>query len=197
MDCLLTLPGIAQRSGVASVLAGLDMTMPGDGDFFANGASFLGPQLTLAVLNGSIPLWRLDDMVLRITAAWYQMGQDSTSFPRPNFSSWFRSESGPVYVGSDEEGQKQSTVQNEYVDAREEHHELARQISAEGVVLLKNELGTLPLGRGKSARKQLVIIGSGAEVNPEGANACGDRSCNRGTLGWCYQLLNRDAADGG
>ena len=168
---------------MASVLAGLDMTMPGDGDVFADGKSFMGPQLTLAALNGSVPLSRLDDMVLRITAAWYQMGQDSPSYPRPNFSSWSRAESGPVYTGSDEAGQQQQTLQNSYLDVREDHHELARQIAAEGLVLLKNSNATHPFGTGKDARKRIVVIGSGAEVNPDGANACGDRGCNRGTLG--------------
>lgn len=43
-----------------------DMTMPGEG---LNGQSLLGSQLTTAVLNGSIPIERLDDMVLRIVSA--------------------------------------------------------------------------------------------------------------------------------
>jgi len=42
--------------------------MPGDGLLWADGNSLLGPQLTRAVLNGSVPIDRLDDMVLRIVA---------------------------------------------------------------------------------------------------------------------------------
>jgi hypothetical protein len=44
--------------------------MPGDGLDWANGISLLGPNLTLAVLNGSVPIERLDDMVLRIVATY-------------------------------------------------------------------------------------------------------------------------------
>lgn len=42
--------------------------MPGDGLTWSNGQSLLGSQLTVAVLNGSVPIERLDDMVLRIVA---------------------------------------------------------------------------------------------------------------------------------
>lgn len=42
--------------------------MPGDGLLWADGISLLGPNLTTAVVNGSVPIDRLDDMVLRIVA---------------------------------------------------------------------------------------------------------------------------------
>lgn len=42
------------------------MTMPGN---LFGGQPLLGSQLTMAVLNGSVPLERLDDMVLRIVSA--------------------------------------------------------------------------------------------------------------------------------
>jgi beta-glucosidase-like glycosyl hydrolase len=77
---------LAQMSGVGSVLAGLDMSMPGglpwiagDGWIFADRPTLpgddyvwddrvpmLGPRLTEAVLNSSVPIERLDDMVTRI-----------------------------------------------------------------------------------------------------------------------------------
>lgn len=44
---------------------------------------YWGGNLSEAVTNGSVPEWRLDDMVTRIMAAWYQMGQDSPDFPTP------------------------------------------------------------------------------------------------------------------
>ncbi len=47
---------LAQRSGVSTALAGLDMTMPGDGLRWQDGHSLWGPQLTRAVLNGSVPV---------------------------------------------------------------------------------------------------------------------------------------------
>lgn len=67
---------LAQRAGVASALAGLDMTMPGDGLVWEDGNSLWGPELSKAVLNGSVPVDRLNDMVTRIVATWYQLGQD-------------------------------------------------------------------------------------------------------------------------
>ena len=66
----------AQHSGVSSALAGLDMTMPGD-DTFNSGLSYWGSNLTVAVLNGSVPQFRLDDMATRIVAAWYYVGRVS------------------------------------------------------------------------------------------------------------------------
>ena len=66
----------AQHSGVSSALAGLDMTMPGD-SVFDNGESYWGTNLTVAVLNGTITQFRLDDMATRIMAAWYYVGRVS------------------------------------------------------------------------------------------------------------------------
>ncbi|KAJ5712943.1 uncharacterized protein N7483_010124 [Penicillium malachiteum] len=63
-----------QHSGVGSALAGLDMAMP-------TGETYWGTLLKEAVKNGSVPLSRLDDMATRIIATWYQMGQDSPSYP--------------------------------------------------------------------------------------------------------------------
>ena len=51
----------AHHSGVGAALAGLDMSMPGD-TAFDSGQSFWGSNLTSAVLNGSVPEWRVDDM---------------------------------------------------------------------------------------------------------------------------------------
>lgn len=63
----------AQHTGIAGAKAGLDMVMP-------LGSDFWGANLTEAVNNGSLPETRLDDMVTRIIASWYQMGQDQ-DFP--------------------------------------------------------------------------------------------------------------------
>lgn len=53
----------AQFGGVSSALAGLDMAMPGDGAVPLLGDSFWNSELSRAILNGTVPLQRLNDMV--------------------------------------------------------------------------------------------------------------------------------------
>lgn len=194
---------LAQRSGVASALAGLDMSMPGDGLYWADGNSLWGPHMTTAALNSSLPLSRLDDMVTRIVAAWYQLGQDQwESEPPngtggPNFSSWTNEETGLLHPASDD---KTVGVVNKFVDASNtgsfSHKALVRRIAAEGIVLLKNDNDLLPLsnnGTSQSAasrtekqfqrKVRIAIIGEDAMPADGGPNTCVDRGCNKGTLG--------------
>ena len=195
---------LAQRSGVGSALAGLDMTMPGDGLRWMDGDSLFGTKLTKAVLNGSLPMERLNDMVTRIVAAWYQVGQDDVKkWPKPppegtggpNFSSFTDDERGLIHPGSDD---KTTAVVNKFVDVqgvgKDSHGRLAREIAAEGTVLVKNEGNILPLARKgpfKRAKRDGAVkycVGVFGEDAGEGKgpNACPDRSCNQGTLasGW-------------
>lgn len=187
----------AQRSGVASALAGLDMTMPGDGLRFANGESLWGPELTRSIMNGSVPLDRLNDMVSRVVAAWYQLGQDDpTKFDNkgPNFSSWTKDRMGTLAPGSKTE---QPLVEvNKYVDVQAGHKDVARAVAREGIVMLKNE-NLLPINRmgytdAKKTKRDLrkrhsgkLKIGVfGEDAGPgRGPNHCVDRACNQGTLG--------------
>ncbi|KAL4917686.1 glycoside hydrolase superfamily [Aspergillus aurantiobrunneus] len=188
---------LAQRSGVNSALGGLDMSMPGDGLYWADGRSLWGPELTRSALNTSVPMERLNDMVTRIVAAWYQLGQDSWERPPPdgeggpNFSSWTDDEYGFRFHGSPTDD---STAHvNRYVDAQgigeDSHSTIARKVAAEGMVLVKNEDEVLPLSRSpqaNAARPYRVGVYGDDGGPADGPNVCEDRGCNSGTLatGW-------------
>ena len=182
---------LAQRSGVNSALSGLDMSMPGDGLNWADGKSLWGSELTRAVLNSTVPIERLNDMVTRIVAAWYHLKQDTWEAQGPNFSSWTNQTMGGLHPGSKDD--KTNEAVNRFVDAQgqgaDAHSLIARKVAAEGTILLKNYNKTLPLSReatepGKTYR--VGIYGEDAGLSSGGPNECPDRGCNRGTLasGW-------------
>lgn len=184
----------AQHSGVASALAGLDMTMPGDGALFSDGVSYWGPELTRSIMNGSVPLERLNDMVTRIVAAWYQLGQDDhLKFDNSglSFSSWTNDKMGTMAPGSKTD--QESVQVNHFVNVQANHKNVARAVAREGTVLLKND-NLLPIHRlgftdaKRDLRKnhvgKLKIGIFGEDAGPgKGPNACIDRACNQGTLG--------------
>lgn len=153
------------------------MTMPGDASF-DSGTSFWGANLTIAVLNGTLPLYRLDDMAMRIMAAFYKVGL-SFDEPEPNFSSWTRD----TYDYRHAYAEEGWDLVNQHVDVRGEHADIIREIGAKGTVLLKNS-GVLPLNKPKF----LAVIGEDAGANPYGPNGCpsGDHGCDNGTvaMGW-------------
>lgn len=166
----------AHKSGVSSTLAGLDMSMPGD-VILGSPYSFWGTNLTISVLNGTVPEWRIDDMATRIMAAYYKVGRDHHRVP-PNFSSWTRDEYGYEHFMVSENYVKL----NERVNVQRDHAKNIRKVGADSIVLLKNK-GSLPLPH----HERLVgIIGEDAGSNPYGANGCADRGCDNGTLamGW-------------
>ncbi|EWC46548.1 hypothetical protein DRE_04271 [Drechslerella stenobrocha 248] len=165
----------AQHGGVAPALAGLDMSMPGDQDF-TSGNAYWGGNLTVAVLNGSVPIWRVDDMATRIMASFYKVGLDkdraevsldSWTTDVHGFRNWFAKENYQIVNGN--------------VDVRGTHGTLIREIAGKGTVLLKNN-GSLPLGK----LRQIGVFGSDATDNPRGPNGCEDRACADGTvaMGW-------------
>lgn len=113
----------AQYTGVATALAGLDVAMPSAGIYW-------GEQLSQAVSNGSVSESRLDDMVTRIMASWYQLGQDE-GFPSPGI------------------GMPQSlTAPHTIVDARNTSFKQTLLDGAiEGHVLVKNVNNALPFSQ--------------------------------------------------
>ncbi|KAI0880605.1 glycoside hydrolase family 3 protein [Annulohypoxylon maeteangense] len=104
----------AQHSTAPAATSGLDMTMPGSD--FNGGSIYWGSKLTQAVSSGQVPQSRLDDMVRRILAAWYLLGQDS-GYPTTNLN---------------------ANVQGT-------HKTNIRATARDGIVLLKNEGNILPL----------------------------------------------------
>ncbi|QUC22443.1 uncharacterized protein UV8b_06684 [Ustilaginoidea virens] len=167
---------LAHMSGVASALAGLDLSMPGDTQVPLLGNSYWMYELSRSVLNGSVPTDRLNDMATRIVAAWYQMGQDK-NFPKTNFDTNTKKKEGLLYPAAWPDSPK--GVVNEFVEVQANHDVIARQVAQDAVTLLKNSGNLLPI----STSQRLAVFGTGAQTNPKGANACPDRKCNTGTLG--------------
>ncbi|KAH8663495.1 glycoside hydrolase superfamily [Tricladium varicosporioides] len=166
---------LAQIGGVSSALSGLDMAMPGDGAIPFLGLTYWASELSTSVLNGTVPLDRLNDMVTRIVATWYQFGQDK-DFPLPNFSANTADATGPCYPAA---LISPTCKTNEYVNVQGDHATVAREVAREGITVLKNVNNTLPL----SATAALKVFGSDAQANPDGINACDQRNCNKGVLG--------------
>jgi beta-glucosidase len=100
--------------------------------------------LQSAVSSGQVQQSRVDDMVKRILAAWYKVGQDK-GYPTASFNSW---KIGNYNVGGN-------------------HKDNVRKMARDGIVLLKNTANALPLKKPKS----IAVIGSDSIVAPKGANA--------------------------
>ncbi|RQM08214.1 hypothetical protein DH86_00000654 [Scytalidium sp. 3C] len=168
---------LAQIGGVSSALSGLDMAMPGDGDVPLLGEAYWAYELSTSILNGTVPLERLNDMATRIVATWYQMGQDQ-DYPTPNYSANTDAATGPCYPGA---LIWPTCTTNEYVDVQAggAHAAVSRNISREAITLLKNANNALPL----STSSPLKVFGTDAENNPNGLNSCNDRACDTGYLG--------------
>lgn len=166
----------AQHAGVSSALAGLDVSMPGD-TFPLSGSSFWGPNLTIAVANGTVPQWRLDDMCMRIMAAYYKIGRDAVNVP-VNFDTFTTQAYGRVRLLT----MSPPTLVNDDVSVRGEYRSIIREMGAASTVLLKNT-GNLPL---TGQERHVAIIGNDSGSNPYGANGCPNQVCNQGTLaqGW-------------
>lgn len=178
----------ATHSGAASVLAGLDMDMPGSSlgpvqEHYKQ--AFFGTNLTAAVMNGTVPVTRLDDMATRIMAGYFKVGLDKTrqEVGGPNFHSFSKQDVGPLSPPS---VNSYHGLLNEHVDARSEFsYQVALQVAKEAVVLLKNENDALPLAiPGKKVPPQKIsVFGVAAGPDPDGPNCQEDLGCNNGALG--------------
>lgn len=122
------------------------------------------------VQNGTIKEARLDDMVTRMVIPFIVSGQIDKPLP-PTVTTIPGMINRPVTASVEVDGKKLSVV------------EIARKISADGTVLLKNT-GALPL----RSPQNIAIIGQDAGPNPLGIQGCGAlyRDCgimqNNGTL---------------
>ncbi|ROT36092.1 thermostable beta-glucosidase B [Sodiomyces alkalinus F11] len=105
---------VAQQTTAGSANAGMDMATPGSD--WGGGNQLWGPRLQQAIDRGDVPQSRLDDMVRRILAAWYLVGQDE-GFPPVDFD----------------------------VDVQADHARNVRDVARDGTVLLKNDDNILPL----------------------------------------------------
>lgn len=154
----------AHHSTAESAAAGLDMSMPGADWGNPADSIWWGPNLTVAIEAGIVAEERLDDMVTRILAAWYAVGQD-TDYPDVGFDSW-------AAVGE----------AGGYAEPQTQHNAIARAVARDGIVLLKNEGGVLPL----AAPASIAVIGDAAKLNPAGPNGCLEGACVNGTMavGW-------------
>ncbi|EON68539.1 hypothetical protein W97_07797 [Coniosporium apollinis CBS 100218] len=133
----------ATHSGVSSVLAGLDMTMPGGIGFTSDVPSYWGANLTGAIQNGSVPEARLDDMVRRVMTPYFYLGQDS-GFPPVDPSSTDAS-IFTLFAPPDTWRYDFNLTSPSNVDVRGNHAHLIRELGAAGTVLLKNVNNALPL----------------------------------------------------
>jgi len=141
------------HSTVKSALAGLDMEQPGDDKFFSD-------PLKQAVLNGEVPMSRLDDMVHRIVRSMFATGVvDQPPMPRSVVD---------PFRGRDD----------------------ARKIEEESIVLLQNSGDILPLSSSKIQSIAIigghadagVLSGGGStQVDAPGGNAIDPRP---GTSTW-------------
>jgi len=100
---------MGSKSTIDPVLSGLDIDMPGHDNL-------MGLALLPGVQNGSISEARITDMVVRILAPYFLLGQDQ-NFPPLNLS----------------------------FDATSDHYIVNREVGRAGFILLKNVRNTLPL----------------------------------------------------
>ncbi|KAK7229299.1 hypothetical protein V2G26_001469 [Clonostachys chloroleuca] len=146
----------ATHSGVSAIEAGLDMDMPGG--LGAAGmtwtASYFGENVTTALTNGTLAESRLDDMILRVMAPYYWLGQDGEDFPSIDPSSADLNTFSPAPTWQ----RVFNLTGPRSRDVRANHGELIRKHGAAATILVKNTNQTLPL----KAPKSIGVFGNDA-----------------------------------
>ncbi|KAF7588869.1 hypothetical protein BBP40_005054 [Aspergillus hancockii] len=125
----------ATHSGLSSIHAGLDMTMPGPISEKDRENSYFGSNIITAVNNGSLSETRVDDMIRRILTPYFYLNQHQ-HYPTVDKSTaaiMARTYNAPF------PGTPQAR------DVRGDHAQFIRRSAAEATVLLKNTDNLLPL----------------------------------------------------
>lgn len=152
----------AVHSGVASVEGGLDMNMPGGlGNYgtVTGVGSYFGGNITAMVSNGTVPESRIDDMIVRIMAPYYFLGQDK-DYPTVDPSTGWLNTFSPV----DTWLRDWNLTGPSSRDVRQDHGENIRKHGAAATILLKNENNALPL----KAPKSIAVFGNDAAEPTDG-----------------------------
>ncbi|KAF8881940.1 glycoside hydrolase family 3 protein [Gymnopilus junonius] len=169
--------GATHDSASDNANAGLDMEMPGDYILIGGGVyGGIGQGLKTAVDDGQVSTDRFDQMIERILASWYHLGQDS-GYPPLSFDT-----QQPDGTGAN----------NLNVNVRTDAHTaLVREIAAASSVLLKNNriinskgntIKGLPAIKGVA--ETIAVIGQDAlmpNLSCDGLNQCDDGTMD---IGW-------------
>ncbi|WP_051378274.1 beta-glucosidase [Derxia gummosa] len=141
---------------VRDALAGLDQESGEQLD----AQVFFGAPLKAAVEAGEVPRERLSDMVRRVLRSMFAVGLFDAAPMATNAGG--AASSAPATVGA------APACDREPID-RAAHAAVARKVAAEGMVLLANRDGLLPLGAGT---KRIAVIGAHADVGvPSGGGS--------------------------
>lgn len=147
------------HSGVPAIQSGLDMDMPGSIGWSSNSnASYFGGNITIAVNNGSLPISRLNDMILRVMTPYFYLGQDDYPTVDPSSADL------EGFVASESPYQWDLSG-TKHRDLRDDHASLIRNLGASSATLLKNTNNALPISK---PPKVIGVFGNDAADEADG-----------------------------